>query len=106
MNLTQDIIDFEAMIEEAEYDPLEQELGDHDGAENLETAFSVMSNLMDRFKDFCDACEKAWKIQEIPPSLRQRLITIDKDNQDRYQKLYLMFQKHAGQMKEAQIRPE
>ena len=90
-------------LNEEDNDPLTQELASAD-TEEQETAFMVMQELMDKFKDFCDSCERAWKVQEIPAALRQRLISIDQHNQERYQKLYLLIQKYAEEMKGAAIR--
>lgn len=115
--LTNHIIQFEEMVEEeearlkeqdTEIDPLLLKLNldkkEDDLEDAIDSAFSVMKNLMDTFKAFCDACEGAWKIQEIPAPLRQRLITLDQHNQDKYQKLYSMVQKYADQMRQAHIR--
>ena len=111
--LLDDIMVFESMLDEEEAtlkelemakEPLDVELDDHEGQEDLETAFAVMKELMARFKNLCDYCEYAWKIQEIPAPLRQRLITLDQHNQDKYQKMYVMIQKYADQMKQAHIR--
>ena len=71
--------------------------------ESVATAFTVMKDLMDSFKAFCDKTEMAWKIQELPATLRQRLITIDKMNQDKYQQMFLWVQKYAQQMKQTKV---
>ena len=116
--LLNDIIKFEEMMDEIKkgkkVDDLLDLLEDDEGnpwdkdfppqhAEEM-TAFCVVKEMMTKFKEFCDVCERAWKVQEIPAPLRQRLITMDQYNQDRYQKLYLMIQKYAEQMKQATIR--
>lgn len=102
--------DFHNLLEEMEdgdidIDPLHSELDDDDDVnEDTQTAFMVIKDMMEKFKDFCDCCENAWKIQEIPAPLRQRLITLDQHNQERYQKMYLMIQKYAEQMKKAKLK--
>ena len=85
-------------------DPLDRFLDDPGDNENLKTSFHIMKELMAKFKDFCDCCENAWKVQEIPAALRQRLITLDQLNQDKYQKLYVMIQKYADEMRNSYIR--
>jgi hypothetical protein len=85
-------------------DPLDRFLDNPGGDENLQSAFHVMKDLMSKFKDFCDCCENAWKVQELPAALRQRLITLDQLNQDKYQKLYVMIQKYADEMRNSYIR--
>jgi len=112
MDISEDIKEFEDILDRAEkdaeveldIDPLKAELDDFEGDEDTETAFMVIQTLMTKFKDLCDHTEIAWKVQEIPAPLRQRLITLDQANQERYQKLYIMIQKYADQMKKSYIR--
>ena len=106
------MIEFDELLEDEkkkleqdlEIDPLGDELEDYEGEEQIETAFTVMKALMDKYKDFCEYVQNAWKMQELPAALRQRLITLDQHNQDKYQKLYLMIQKYKEQMKGSNIR--
>lgn len=113
--LTDDIMLWEDIVDDAqktlqdldvdqEGEPLDVALDDHQGEEELESAFLVMKELMKRFKHFCDHCEYAWKVQEIPAPLRQRLISLDQHNQEKYQKMYVLIQKYAEQMKNSHIR--
>jgi hypothetical protein len=99
---------YEDMIQEEEdklKDPLEAILtGDEPDDEDVQTAFTIMKGVMDKYKDFCDACEGAWKVQEIPALLRQRLIALDQSNQERYQKMYVLMQRYAEDMKNAYIK--
>lgn len=112
MSLIKEMVEFddlldetEAILREQEIDPLDDELSDTAGLDPDEkTAFQVMKDLMSTYKDFCDACENAWKIQEIPGPIRQRLITLDQNNQEKYQKLYQLMQKYVDQMKGAVIK--
>jgi hypothetical protein len=124
MSLLNHMVAFDDMLDEAEeelkdqaeqdlreqdvegdgIDPLDRSLDDPGEDENLQTAFHKMKELMATFKAFCDSCEQTWKVQEIPAALRQRLITLDQANQERYQKLYLLIQKYAEEMKGAYIR--
>ena len=108
-------IQFDNLLDELE--DIEKGVGDKDAmlddvldkegvSQEVETAFSVMRDLMKKFKDYCECCEFAWKIQEIPAPLRQRLITLDQLNQDKYQKLYLLMQKYANEMRRAEIRKD
>jgi hypothetical protein len=110
-SLSEDIHEFSQMIgsivdaNPMDQDPLENELLSYSGDdEQIITSFEVMKEVMDAFKVFCDKVEMAWKIQEIPHTLRQRLITLDQLNQERYQKLYLMIQKHAEEMKSLKLK--
>jgi hypothetical protein len=119
-NLLNHMVEFDEMLDEAEeemsegesketeedfdIDPLDRFLDNPGDDENLKTSFHIMKDLMSKFKDFCDCCENAWKVQEIPAALRQRLITLDQMNQDRYQKLYVLIQKYADQMHNSYIR--
>jgi len=112
--LTKHMMEFEDMIDDAEIDQKISEMDaeelDDMGVDEMEadpeTAYEVVKNLMGSFKAFCDACEAAWKIQEIPAPLRQRLISLDQHNQEKYQKLYLLVQKHKDYMKNAKLSQE
>lgn len=112
MKMTELLTEFDDLLEkekksldaDLEIDPLGDELEDYEGEEDIETAFTVMKCLMDKYKDFCDYVQNAWKMQEIPHILRQRLITLDQHNQDKYQKLYLMINKYKDEMKGSNIR--
>lgn len=114
MNVIKEMVEFDQLLEDMQedadqedelgIDPLNSQLDDDDGMDDdTQTAFMVMKDMMEKFKEFCDCCESAWKVQEIPAALRQRLITLDQHNQDRYQKMYLMIQKYADQMKKTKV---
>lgn len=104
-SVVKEMMDFDTLLEEmGGVDPLDDQLDTSGMSEDDKTAFQVMKELMVKFKDFCDYCEYAWKIQEIPAPVRQRLITMDQINQDRYQKMYLLLQKYAEEMKGAYIK--
>jgi phosphoenolpyruvate carboxylase len=90
---------FENLLSEQELDQLnDQETSD------VVTAFEAMKNMMDKFKEFCDSCQDTWKIQEIPAPVRQRLITLDQHNQQRYQQMYNLMKKYASDMKHTEIK--
>lgn len=107
-NLAEEISEYEQaigmIVDNDIEDPLDKELSYVGNNPDISTAFEVMKSVMDSFRDFCEKVEMAWKIQELPATLRQRLITIDNNNQILYQKLYLMIQKYAEEMRDSKLK--